>query len=155
MSRFAIAAAFVFLAPNAGAFEIKGISPGMDVSALDLKACQSVADVDSGMPGYSCNSTLGGEPSVMRIAVYQSKVVAVLVAVDNGHMSPTKAALAERYGEPSQPNQFMQKFQWANGNTLFQIEEKGLGRGYSITLIDFALFKMAQADAKERVKKDL
>jgi hypothetical protein len=155
MRTLVIAAALVSFTSSATAIEIKGMSPGMDMSALDLTACQTVADVDSGMPGYSCNSTLGGEPARMRIAVYKNKVVAVMFAVENGQMGPTKAALTEKYGEPSQPNQFMQKFQWVNGSTFLQIEGKLLGRGYSITLLDFALFKLAQADAKEKVKKDL
>ncbi len=143
------------LSTYAWSFEVKGYTTGEDLAQIDLKGCEAKDDVDSGVPGYVCMTTLGGEQAVLRIAVFENKVVAVLFSVKNALMTPILDALKEKYGSPYQSNRFIERYTWSKGRVSMSIDQNRVSRGYSLSIVDHGLFAKASAANKEKAKKDL
>ena len=138
-----------------GAFELKGISPGMPANELDLAGCVQVENADSGIPGFHCDSTIGGDKAALKIVVFDARVVGAIFNVEVGHMGPVKDALSQKFGTPDRPNRYMEKYLWSRGSLSMRIAERGRNRGYSVTVLDFILYQTAaQANAK-KAGKDL
>ncbi|MBX3665743.1 MAG: hypothetical protein KF834_08645 [Burkholderiales bacterium] len=95
---FVIISWCLFFAGAVHAFEVKGYTPGMDVSMLDLKSCRAIPDADSGIPGYACDTTVGGDPAVARLLVFGGKLIGAVFNLKNAHMRPVLDALTEKYG---------------------------------------------------------
>src|ERR1035437_7489199 len=131
-----IAALLTVFAPlhaaEGDAFEIKGYSPGADIASIDTSACRSAPSVDSGVPGFVCNTTLAGEKAELRLGVFEGKVIAVIFRVENALMRPTLDALSQKYGRPAQRNQFIEDYNWSRGNLSMSIQETRLTRGYQL-----------------------
>lgn len=147
-------AALIFSLPSL-AFELKGFQTGVEVSTLDLKACAEVKNADSGLPGYSCKTTLGGDAADARVAVFGGKVVAVVFRIESGRLGPVRDALAEKYGRPSQSNRYIEDYDWSEGNQILGIKEQRVTKGYTVILMDRTLYAAAQKAAKEKAKGDL
>jgi hypothetical protein len=139
----------------ASAFEIKGYAPGMDIAAIDTSACRSDANVDSGVPGFRCDTTLAGDKAELRLAVFEAKVIAVIFRVENALMAPTLDALSQKYGRPAKSNQFIEDYHWSKGDVTMGIAERRVTSGYQVMIVDLALFHRASAAAAEKAKKDL
>ncbi len=136
-------------------FEIKGLAPGVDISAIDTSACRAVKDADSGVPGLSCDTTLAGEKAELRLPVHEKKVVALIFRVDNALMTPTLDALTQKYGRPVQPNRYIEAFNWTRGDISMAISKRRVENGYTLVLVDLALFRIARAASADKAKKDL
>jgi hypothetical protein len=154
MRNVAVLCAAVCVA-HAYAFEIKGITPGDDVSSLNLKACRSVPNADSGVPGYICETTFAGAPAKMTVLVADKKVIGTIVRVEHEVMQPTLQALEEKYGRPVQPNQFMQKYIWSSGTDYMDIEESAIGGGYSVSNFSTEMFEAFTKKKAQKAKSDL
>jgi hypothetical protein len=136
---------------HAGAFEVQGYSPGMPVPPHVERECVKVKNVDSGVPGYRCNSTLAGEPAVLKIAVFQDKVAGVIFILENGHIGPMLQILKQRYGSPEQPNRHNADYRWSKGSMFLFIKQLHIGGsrggfrdwGYTVVLADSDLFNQA------------
>jgi hypothetical protein len=150
-----LSGALFALSAHAGAYEIKGIAPGADVSTLDLRACSAVKNADSGIPGYRCNTTYGGAPAVMTVVAANKKVIAVKVLVEGQVMAPVRDALQDKYGPARQPNEYIQSYQWQSGPDYLQIEERSVGGGYSVISLNFDLFHAVSDAQKSKAKTDL
>lgn len=107
------------------------------------------------MPGYACDTTVGGDPASVRVLVFEGKVVGVIFTTKNAHMKPILDALSEKYGRPTQSNRYIENYNWRNGRLTMSLKEKKLDRGYDILLIDFDLFAAAQKSAKDKAKSDI
>ena len=143
------------LSSHAAAFEVKGYTPGMDIAAADLNGCEKVENADSGIPGFSCDTSLGGDPATLRIGVFEDKVVALIFHVPNARMKPTLDALSEKYGRPSQNNRYIEDYNWRRGDLVMGIKEQQIRRGYSLLVMSTSLFKKAQAAAAAKAKKEI
>lgn len=137
------------------AFEVKGYAPGADIATVDTSACRSVPSVDSGVPGFVCDTTLAGEKAELRLAVFEGKVVAVIFKVEKAMMAPTLEALSQKYGRPAKRNPYIEDYSWLKGDTTMSVEERRLTRGYQLLILNHALFSRASAAAAEKAKKDL
>ena len=140
---------------SAQTFEIKGYSVGVPISTIDTKGCKSQSNVDSGLPGYICNTTVAGDPAILRITVFEEKIVALLYRVDNAMMGPALDVLSQKYGRPSQRNRYIEDYNWSRGRHFMSIEQNRVNNGYSLILMDFELFEKAKAAAASKAKKDL
>jgi hypothetical protein len=145
-------------ASYANAFEVQGYSPGMSIPPRIERECAKVRNVDSGIPGYRCSSILGGEAAILKIAVFEDKVVAVIFIVQNGHMSPMLKAFREKYGPPTQRYRHNKDYHWSEGPRFLFIKQLHMGArrggyrvwGYSVLLVDSDLFGQAsKANAKD------
>lgn len=143
------------LVSSAYGFEIKGISPGDDASSISLKGCRQVANADSGVPGYTCDTTFAGSPAKMTILVAENKVIGILITVDHEVMQPTLQALEEKYGHAARPNQFMQRYVWSSGRDYMTIEERRAGAGYSVSNVNLELFEAFTKQKAQKAKGDL
>jgi len=137
------------------AFEIKGYSPGADVSTVDTSLCRGGENIDSGIPGFTCDTTLAGEKAELRLAVFDGKLVAIIFRVAGTLMTPTLDALSQKYGTPTKPNRFIEDYSWSRGNEIMSIKESRLTNGYQVLLMDFALFRRARDAAAAKAKKDI
>jgi hypothetical protein len=140
---------------QAYAFEVKGITPGDDLSSVNLKACRPTADADSGVPGYVCDTTFGGAPAKMNLLVAEKKVIGAVIKVEHEVMQPTLKALEEKYGRAARPNQFMERYVWSSGRDYLSIEESALGGGYTVSNVNFALFEAFTNQKAQKAKSDL
>lgn len=154
MKTIVICAAILVALPTF-AFDVKGISPGADIVSIDRKGCRPVANADSGLPGYECDTTYAGERATMRLIVPDKRVIAVVVRVENGDFLPTLKALEEKYGSAHQPNRFIESYVWRSGPSYLQIEQSRSGQGYSVTTMDFDLYNAITKQKTEKVKGDL
>lgn len=147
----------LLLAPlaNGADFEIKGIAPGMQVPAELGQQCTAVANADSGIPGLSCQTTLGGSTAQMRVIVHEKQIVGVVVVVSGAMMGPVLDALSEKYGRPIQHNRYMREYQWSAGGRLLGIKEDSIERGYSVILYDKALYQAARDALKNKARGDI
>jgi hypothetical protein len=115
------------------------------------RECVKMRNVDSGVPGYRCNSSLGGEPAVLKIAVFQEKVAGVIFILENGHIGPMLQSFKERYGSPKQPNRHNADYHWSKGDMWLFIKQLHIGGrrggysdwGYTVVLVDSNLFNQA------------
>jgi hypothetical protein len=157
----AIAALFTLAMPLHAAegdtfgFEVKGYSAGADISTIDTSACRSSPSVDSGVPGFVCDTTLAGEKAELRLAVFDGKIVAVIFRVESARMTPTLEALSEKYGRPGKQNRYIEDYNWSKGEVSMSIQESRLTHGYRLLIADLALFRRASAAAAAKAKKDL
>lgn len=140
---------------SATAFEIKGISPGDSIETVDLAACRAVENADSGIPGYRCDTTFGGAKAIMTLVVAEKKIVAIKMAVEGQVMGPIRDALAEKYGQPSKRNRYIEDYDWNSGEKHLSIKESRIARGYSVLSVDFSLFDAVTQQNKEKAKGDL
>ena len=140
------------------AFDVQGYSPGMPIPPQVERECIKVSNVDSGVPGYRCNSTLGGEPAVLKIAVFQGKVAGVIFILESQHMGSMLKMFREKYGSPTQPNPHNPDYHWSKGQMFLFIKQlhTPTGRrggyrvwGYTVVLVDSDLFdKASKANTK-------
>jgi hypothetical protein len=151
-----IGAAAVFGSINAvEAFELKGYKPGMKLADIDLNGCQQLANADSGVPGYRCNTTLGGEEAVVRLAIFEEQLVAAIFTVEAGQFGAMLDALSEKYGRPSKRNRFIEDYDWHQGQEYLGIKQNTIKRGYRVLMLNFSLYDRAKAAQKEKAKKDM
>jgi hypothetical protein len=140
---------------SASAFDIKGFKSGMNVADIDTQKCEKVPNADSGIPGYACNTTLGGDQALARLAVFDEKLVAAVFTVNNGQFRPMLDALSEKFGRPSQPNRFLEEYQWAQGREILSLKQNLTKTGYRVLIMDLSLYNQAKDVQKEKAKKDL
>jgi hypothetical protein len=155
MKQLAFAIAAVGLAGPAAAFEVKGYTPGMEISKVDLAACEKIANADSGVPGFRCDTTLGGDKAELRLLVFEGTVVGMVFKVPDGRMTPTLDALSQKYGRPVQPNRNLEEYNWRKGELEMTIKDNRVTRSYQLLLVDFELFRKAQAANADKAKKDI
>jgi hypothetical protein len=158
MKRIVLVAVALGFSSTAAAFDVKGYAPGMDAANLDLTACEKVSNADSGVPGFRCDRTLGGDSAELRIGVFDDKVVLLTFIVRNGRMTATRDALIEKFGAPVQPNRYIETYQWSGGGQVMAIKENRQNRpdqGYTVLLYDRMLFDKAKAAAGSKAKKDI
>lgn len=155
MKTIVICAAIMLVASPVAAFDVKGISPGADIGSVDRTGCRPVANADSGLPGYECDTTYAGERATMRLVVPDKRVIAIVVHVENGDFLSTLKALEEKFGSARQPNRFMESYVWRSGPSHLQIEQSGTGHGYTVTTMDFDLFGAITKQKTEKAKGDL
>jgi hypothetical protein len=150
---FAVAVLSTVTPSPATAFEVKGYTPGMEISKVDLTGCTKIDNADSGVPGFRCDTTLGGDKAQLRLTVFEGKVVGVIFIVREGRMTPTLDALSQKYGRPSKRNRYSEEYDWTSGDIWMTISEEG--RGYSVLVVDHALSKRERAAAANKAKKDI
>jgi hypothetical protein len=129
MKRAMLAIAALGLSWHAAAFEVKGYTPGMEIDKVDLAGCEPVQNADSGVPGYMCNTTLGGNAAELRIAVFERKVIALVFLVPNARMKPTLDALSEKYGTPNRINRYSEDYYWHRGDLAMSIQQERVRAG--------------------------
>ena len=143
-------------AAAADAFEIKGYTPGMSLTSAIIKDCEAIPDADSGVPGYRCQTTLGGDQAVLRLVVFDEQLVAAIWTVENGNFRAMLDALSEKFGHPRQSNRYIEAYNWHEGRQSLTIKQNSVERKrYSVLLVDFNLYDRAKAPQKEKAKKDL
>lgn len=142
----AVALAVSFQSP---AFDLKGHSPGQDVKSVDLKSCKPIPDVDSGVAGYTCISTFGGDAAELRIGVFENQLVFIFYDVEGGQAQPIVDALSEKYGRAERVNRY--NHEWLRGTATLSIVENR--NGYVLRLWDRVLFEKASAASTRKAKK--
>lgn len=150
-----VAALLAIFSSYVFSFEVKGYKLGMDASGLDVKDCSPVKDADSGVPGFRCQTTLGGENAELRLLVFDDRLVGFIFRLKNAHMQPVFDALTEKYGRPAQPNRYMQDYTWSTGGQLLSIKERRIDRGYSVLGLDQPLFENARKANAQKAKSDI
>lgn len=137
------------------AFDIKGYTVGVEISSVDKAGCRSSANVDSGMPGFVCDTTLAGEKAELKLAVFEGKVAAIVASVKNASMTPVLDALSEKFGRPSQMNRYIEDYHWRNGEQFMFLNKKRLDNGYDVMILDNALLEKQKASRAAKAKKDI
>jgi hypothetical protein len=151
-----VAISLGLFAAAADAFEIKGYTPGMSLTSAIIKDCEAIPNADSGIPGYSCLTTLGGDQAVLRLAVFDEQLVAAVWHVESGNFRAMLDALSEKYGNPRQSNRYIEDYSWREGRQSLSIKQNSVERKkYAVLLADFNLYDRAKASQKEKAKKDL
>lgn len=139
----------------AQAFEVKGVRPGMDMPRALNKQCEKRGDVDSGVPGYVCKTTLGGYPATLSYGVYEQRVAFVIFKVRRGQMLPVLDALSERYGKPVKDNPYIEEYDWSDAEEIMTIRQTIGGQGFSLAMMNRKLFQAARQASKAAAGKDL
>lgn len=151
----AVAATVLLLvAAGVSAFDLKGVTPGDPASSVDLKDCRKTADADSGIPGYRCDTTLGGYPARLSIAVVDERVTGLIYRVDEGSMTPLREAFEEKFGRARKPNRYIERYIWGKGELSMTMEETRGGRGFFVLSMHNGLAKVHSDREKAKAKKD-
>jgi hypothetical protein len=141
--------------PAAQAFEVKGVRPGMGLPSAVSKQCEKSADVDSGVPGYVCKTTLGGYSATLSYGVHEQRVAFVIFKVRRGQMLPVLDALSERYGKPMKENPYIEEYDWSDAGEIMTMRQTIGGQGFSLAMMNRKLFQAARQASKAAASKDL
>lgn len=137
------------------AFEVKGITPGMPIASVNTESCKKIPNADSGVPGFQCQTSLGGSPGTVNIGVMDDVVVLAVFNIPAAMMTPTRDALAEKYGPPRKPNRYIESYSWDRDQLSMTIKTNRLAGGFDVLLVDWTLFNRAQDAQKNQARGDI
>ena len=141
---------------GAGAFELKGYKPGTPIAEIDTKGCEPVADAGSGMTGFRCTTTLGGDPAMVQLTVFEERLAGAVFTVEHGRYRPMLDALTEAYGPPTQSNRYIEEYHWSTPRQSLSIAQNAITKDkYQVVIVDHLLYDRVKAIQKDKAKKDM